>query len=107
MAPAAAPGVRDQHGHARRAVGGERAAGVEAEPADPQHAGPGRGFMVRLCGGMGGLGKALALAEHQRRHQRRDPGIDMHHGAAGKSITPSFCSQPSPHTQWHTGTYTC
>ena len=95
--------VRHQHRHARRAVGGERAARVEAEPAHPQHAGAGHrhGHVVRRHRR---LGKAPAPAEHQRADQRRHARVQVHDRAAGEvHDAPSSPSQPSPHTQCATG----
>ena len=95
-------------------IGRQLAAGVEAEPADPQHAGAERrvGQVVRPHVF---VAEADALADQQRTDQRRHAGADVHDGAAGEieraahqrrdarqpERTPDM---PPPHTQWHSGT---
>ncbi len=87
------------HGHAGAIVGRDRAAGVEAEPADPQHGGADHG-VAQVMRRHGGGRIALALAEHRGRHQTGDTGIDVHHGAAGEiqHAPVPHQSQPPPHT---------
>ena len=64
-------------------VGRQFAAGIETEPADPQHRGAERGVgqVVRPHVFMA---EAEALADQQCADQRRDTGADMHDGAAGE-----------------------
>ena len=64
-------------------VGRERAAAVEAEPAEPEQprAEEREGDVVRqdrLAA------VVLAGAEHERGDERRDAGVDVHHRAAGE-----------------------
>ena len=82
MAAAVATKVltRGEHG----AAGGfEVGAGVEAEPADPEHgrADHGERHGVR---GHHVLAEAGTLADHDRADQAGDTGIDVDDGAAGK-----------------------
>ena len=70
-----------RHRHAGPAVGGERRARVEAEPADPQEAGADQGEdevvrRHRL------LAVAGALADHQAGDEAGDAGVDVDDGAA-------------------------
>ena len=76
-------GVGDDEGDRGQPVRGERAAGVEAEPAEPEQAGAEHGHrqVVRLHRL---LAEADALAEHERGDQRRDAGGDVHDRAAGE-----------------------
>ena len=72
---------RDRHHRAR--IGAKRRAAIEAEPADPQHAGADhreREVVRRQV--LGAV--ALALAEHLCRDQAADAGGQMHHEAAGE-----------------------
>ena len=73
--------VGHQQGHAGRAVGGELAAGIEAEPADPQQPGAGHDhpWAVRR---LQVAGESAALAKHGRQHQRTGPGGRVDHDAA-------------------------
>src|SRR6185437_6297864 len=75
--------VRDENGHRGRAVGRKRAAAVEAEPADPEHAGAqdGERHVVRRHGS---VRKALALAQHQCGDERTRSGRHVHDDAACK-----------------------
>ena len=85
--PSEGPGggrqVGDQHGHGGIAVGRQRTAAVESEPADPEHAraGHGEGHVVRRHG-LGG--KAAPVAQHHGRHDGGGAGGDVNHGAAGE-----------------------
>ena len=83
-----------QPGHGRRqervqerlrrlAVGAERRAGVEAEPAEPQDAGADHHERHRVRR-VALLGPPLALADHQDRSERGDAGVDVDRGAAGE-----------------------
>ena len=72
-----------EHGHARDVVRGELGAGVEAEPAHPQHAGADHG-VAEVVRRHRRRGIALALAEHDAGRQAGDAGVDVHHGAAGE-----------------------
>ena len=71
--------LRDGHRHAGLHAGGDRRAGVEAEPADPQQRGADEG-QHHVVAGAG----VLALAEADRAHQAGDAGVDVHHRAAGE-----------------------
>ena len=64
-------------------AGRQRAAGVEAEPAEPQQAGAEHreGNVVRQDRVTAVI---LARTDHHRRDQRGRCGIDVHHGAAGE-----------------------
>ena len=95
----------------RQFVGGQGAAGIEAEPADPQHRG--------ADGGIGQIMRrhrfaavAQAFAQQQGTDQRRNAGTDMHHRSAGEIQGPAgryaafslpYMRIPPPHTQWHKG----
>ena len=97
-------GGKSARGHA---IGRQGAAGIEAEPADPQHRRAERGVRQvvrrhRL------VAEAQSLAEQQRTDQRRNARADVHHRAAGEvertagnGITASvpYASIPPPHTQ--------
>ena len=85
----------------RQAVGAERGAGVEAEPAEPQEAGAqdGHGHVVRLD-----VMASDALAHDQRHHERRDARGDVDHGAAGEVERARVWKRmPPPHTMWAIG----
>ena len=70
-------------GQRGQAVRGERRAGVEAEPAEPQQAGAehDEGQVVRAHRL---AAEALALAEHEHEGERGGAGVDVHGGAAGE-----------------------
>ena len=70
-------------GRAGQAVRGQGAAGVEAEPAEPEEAGPedGHGQVVR---NEGLPAVALPAANDQGGGQGGDTGVDVHHRAPGK-----------------------
>ena len=82
-AAAAAAVLVARNALAASAVGLERAAGVEAEPAEPQQrrAHDGHGQVVRLHRL---VPVAAALAEHDRADERGDARGDVHDGAAGE-----------------------
>ena len=83
----------DDNGHRRAAIGGQCAAAVEAEPADPEQAGADHrqtGAMRRVQG----IGKAAPAADHHRDDQGRDPGRGVHHQAAGEIHHPHL-GQPA------------
>ena len=87
------------------AIGRQRAAGVEAEPAHPQHARAGH-RQRQAVRRHGDVRKAAALAEHQRADQRRHAGIDVHHDAAGEihhaeSGQPAAAPHPVRHRHVH------
>ena len=65
------------------AVGGERRAGVEAEPAEPQDAGAEHDERHRVRR-VALARPALALAEHEHGGQRGDAGVDVDGRAAGE-----------------------
>ena len=92
-AAAAAPVLVATNALTAEAVGLERAAGVEAEPAEPQQARAhhGHGQVVRLHRLMP---VALAPAEHDRAHQRRDARGDVHDGAA-REVERALALQPA------------
>ena len=71
------------HGQRGRAVGLERRAGVEAEPADPQQRGADQGHGQRVRR-HGFAAEADALADDEGAHQAGDAGIDVHDRAAGE-----------------------
>ena len=73
----------DQHGHAGGAIGRQGAAGIEAEPADPQHAGTGHGH-GQIMREHRAVRESAAPPKHERRYQGRHPGVDVDHNAAGK-----------------------
>ena len=83
------------HGHAGAAVGGQGRAGVEAEPADPQQrrADHSQYYVVRR---QVLAAVAQAPAQHQRRHQGGDAGIDVDHRAAGEIQHPAEPRKPPP-----------
>ena len=86
--------MRDRHGHARIKPGRERAAGIEPEPADPQHAGAHHGDPRRVRR-TDIVGKAHARTEQDCQQQGRDPGREMDHEPAGE-IHHAFLRQPAP-----------
>ena len=97
--------VGHRHCHASVGVGRQGAAGVEAEPADPQHgrAGHRHAWAVRrpdICW------KALAVAEHQRDDDRRHAGGLMHDKATGEVHHPKI-GEPAaaPHPVCDRGVY--
>ena len=75
-------GVRDHEGVGRDAVGGDRRAGVEPEPAEPQQARAEHGHrhVVRLHR----LAVDHATPDEQRDDQGRDARADVDDGAAGE-----------------------
>src|SRR5690606_37696935 len=73
----------NQHGHASGVVSSGSGAGVEAEPADPQHGGADQGVAQVVRSHRGGR-VALALAQHQAGNQASDTGVDVHHGATSE-----------------------
>ncbi len=85
--------LRHQHGHAGHTVGGQFAAGIEAEPADPQHAGANHG-QDQVAGLHRVLRIAAPLAHHQSRDQTGHAGIDVHHGATGE-VEHALAAQPA------------
>ena len=78
-------------------AGGERAAGIEPEPAEPEQAGAEQHerHVVRQ---QRRLLEVAPLADDDRRDQRRDAGIHVHHGAAGE-VERAHVGQPAaaPH----------
>ena len=66
-----------------RAVGGQRRAGVEPEPPEPQDAGAEHHQRHRVRR-VALARPALALAEHEHRGERGDAGVDVDRGAAGE-----------------------
>ena len=79
--------VGGDEGVGRRAVGTQRRAGVEAEPAEPQQAGAEHGHrhVVRLGRGLDQAGSA---ADEQRGHQRRHAAAEVDDGATGEVEDP-------------------
>ena len=75
------------------AVGGERAAGVEAEPAEPEQAGAEQRerHVVRQ---QRRRPIVAPRADHHRRHQRGDAGVDVDDGAAGE-VERAHLGQPA------------
>ncbi len=73
--------LRNGHRHAGTAVGGDRGAGVEAEPADPQQGGADHG-VAEVVRRHVVVPVADPLAEHERAHQPGDAGVDVNDGAA-------------------------
>lgn len=71
----------DEHGHAGGAVGGEGAACVEAEPADPEESGSddGEGDLVRVHGG---LAEAATFSNGKTADEAGDGGVDVDDSAA-------------------------
>ena len=86
-------GVRDDEGAGREAAGGDRRAGVEAEPAEPQEARAEDGHrdVVRLDL----LGAGDALADQQGDDQGGQAGEAWTTVPPAKSRAPSLNSQPS------------
>lgn len=82
----------------RKAVCAERAAGVEAEPAEPEDRGAQHheGNVVRV---IARRTVAVALAEHYRGHKPADAGAYMYDVAAGKINGAEVLKQPAhaPH----------
>ena len=74
--------MRGKNGHAGRAIGRQRAAAVEAEPADPQHAGACHSH-ARIVRRQHVAREAGARADHESRDQRADAGGGVDHDAAG------------------------
>ena len=86
------------------AVGRERRAGVEPEPAEPEDAGADhhqRHGVRRVAL----LRPALALAEHQHRGQRGDAGVDVDRGAAGE-VERAALAEPAAEHPLEDGQYT-
>ena len=85
--------VGRHEGVARQAVRGQRAARVEAEPAEPEQARAQHRHrqVVRLHLL---LAQADPVAEHRRRDQRRDAGGDVHDGAA-REVERAELAQPA------------
>ena len=81
-------------GHAGVAVGRQRPAGVEAEPAHPQQAGADQ-VSTRLCGCIGSC-VALALAEHEGSDQAGTPALMCTTVPPAKSSTPSLTPASRP-----------
>ena len=71
-------------GDAGDAVGGERGAGVEAEPAEPQQAGAEHRRTAGCAGASRSFGQPDALAEDERQREAGGTGVDVHRGAAGE-----------------------
>ena len=86
-------GVGVDKGVGGQAVGGQGTARVEAEPPEPQEAGAqhGVGDVMRLHGG---LWEALAGPDGYGEGKGREPGRDMHHGAA-REVQGSHGSHPA------------
>ena len=78
------------------------AAGVEAEPADPQQRGADH---VRHagCAAPCRLGRTPALADHERRDQAATPALMCTTVPPAKSSTPACRAKPPPQTQCATG----
>ena len=73
--------MRVREGETRAAVGRQRRARVESEPAHPQQRGAGdREREVVREDGIRAV--TLALAEHDHAGETGDAGVDVHHGAA-------------------------
>lgn len=81
--------VGDDAGHDGTKVGGQGAAAVEAEPADPEEHSPQNdvGDVVGAVGQAIDLVVAVALAEHERVGEGGGAGADVHGGAARKVET--------------------
>ena len=81
--------VGDDAGHDGTEVGGEGAAAVEAEPADPEEHSPQNdvGDVVGAVGQAVDLVVAVALAEHEGVGKGGGAGADVHGGAAGEIET--------------------
>ena len=92
----------DQHGHAGGLVSRGGGAGVEAEPADPQHGRAHQGVTQVVRRHRRGR-EALALAQHQAGHQAGDTGVDVHHGAAGEVDHPCVPQQRAVTAPDHVG----
>jgi hypothetical protein len=82
------------HGERCAAVGFEVRSGVEAEPADPEQRGADHGHGQRVRSHQL-LAVAGPLADQQRTDETGDAGVDVHHGAAAKSIAPFLKIQPA------------
>ena len=83
--------MRGREGAGGQAAGIQGAAGVEAEPADPQHGGPdGRVRQVVRRHRLAAV--AQPLAQHQGADQRRDAGTDVHDRPAGEIQRPAAAS---------------
>ena len=90
-------------------VRGQRGAGVEAEPAEPQQAGAEQ-HERHVVRAHRVLAEADPLAEHQTQRQRGGAGVDVHRGAAGEVLdapagqpAPPLPSVPKSNTQCATG----
>ena len=70
-------------GGGRQAVGGQGTAGIEAEPAEPEHRGAQDGH-GQVVGMKGFMAVAFAFPDDERRGQGGNPGIDVDDGAAGE-----------------------
>ena len=84
--PSAAAPVATMRGHpdlGGLAVGRQRRAGVEAEPAEPQQAGADHD-QRQVVRAHRVAAEAAALAEHQGERQARGTGVDVHRGATGE-----------------------
>lgn len=64
-------------------IGGDGAAGVESEPADPQQGRSDRG-VGEVVGWHRLLAETESATDEDAGHQSRDPRADMHHGSAGE-----------------------
>ncbi len=71
------------HGHGGRTVRCERGAGVEAEPADPEHGCPDHGH-ARIVRGLDFVRKAAARPEHHGQDKCRDSCGNVDDDAAGE-----------------------
>ena len=85
--------MRDQHRHARAAIGGECTAGVEAEPAHPQHRGAGHDHAWTMRWPKF-VRKAAPAAQTFDDDDRGDAGRGMHHQPAGE-IHHAHLSEPA------------
>ena len=66
-----------------RPADGQLAAAVEAEPAEPEQPSA-QDDLGHVMGWSPGLGPVFAGAHQAGQHQGRDPGADVHHGAASE-----------------------
>jgi hypothetical protein len=74
----------------RKTVRGDRASGVETEPAEPQQAGTQQ--RERDVVRQDGRGRIVAAwPDDDRRHESSHAGIDVDHGSPGKVERPHLC----------------
>ena len=80
--------MRGGEGRSRETAGTQRAARVEAEPAEPEQSRA--EDRERQVVGRRGFGVTLALAKDERGSERRGTRVDVHHGTAGEVESAQF-----------------